>query len=99
MVELRHCIVSWVEVKMADFFEIVELSNGDIGLRKADDTSEEMIVSIKFSAEARESLKNNHIEVAHAMIEAGVNKVSELSGLEIEQEGILTEPEVSGVIH
>ena len=58
-----------------------------------------MIVRIKFSDEAKENLKNNHIEVAHAMIEAGVNKVSELSGLEIEQEGILTEPETSGVIH
>jgi len=84
---------------MADFFEIVELSNGDIGLRKANDTSEDMIVRIKFSAEAKENLKNNHIEVAHAMIEAGVNKVSELSGLDIEQEGIVTEPENIGVIH
>lgn len=84
---------------MADFFEIVELSNGDIGLRKADDTSDDMIVRIQFSAEAKENLKNNHIEVAHAMIEAGVNKVSELSGLDIEQEGIITEPEAPGLIH
>ena len=84
---------------MADFFEIVELSNGDIGLRKADDTSDDMIVRIQFSAEAKENLKNNHIEVAHAMIEAGVNKVSELSGLDIEQEGIITEPEVPGILH
>jgi|TARA_B110001454_G_scaffold139517_1_gene129578 hypothetical protein len=84
---------------MADFFEIIELSNGDIGLRKADDTSEEMIVRIKFSEEARENLKNNHIEVAHAMIEAGVNKVSELSGLEFEQESIVTEPETPSIIH
>lgn len=84
---------------MADFFEIVELSNGDIGLRKADDSSAEMIVTIQFSAEAKEGLKNQYVEVAHAMIEAGVNKVSELSGLEIEHEDILTEPEVPGVIH
>ncbi len=84
---------------MADFFEIIELSNGDIGLRKADDTSEEMIVRIKFSEEARENLKNNHIEVAHAMIEAGVNKVSELSGLGFEQESIVTEPETPSIIH
>ena len=84
---------------MADFFEIVELSNGDIGLRKADDTSEDMIVRIQFSAEAKENLKNNHIEVAHAMIEAGVNKVSELSGLDVEQDAIITEPEIPGVVH
>ncbi len=84
---------------MADFFEIVELSNGDIGLRKADDSSDEMIVRIQFSSEAKEGLKNHHIEVAHAMIEAGVNKVSELSGLDIEHEDILTEPENSGLVH
>jgi hypothetical protein len=84
---------------MADFFEIVELSNGDIGLRKADDTSDDMIVRIQFSAEAKENLKNNHIEVAHAMIEAGVNKVTELSGLDIEQEAIITEPEIPGIVH
>ena len=84
---------------MADFFEIVELSNGDIGLRRADEESDEMIVTIQFSAEAKEGLKNNHIEVAHAMIEAGVSKVSELSGLDIEQDEIMTEPENSGIIH
>ncbi|HCM06453.1 MAG TPA: hypothetical protein DIC30_10630 [Oceanospirillales bacterium] len=87
------------EESMADFFEIVELSNGDIGLRKADDTSEDMIVRIKFSAEARESLKNNHIEVAHAMIEAGVSKVGELSGLQLEQEAIVTDPETPDIVH
>jgi hypothetical protein len=84
---------------MADFFEIVELSNGDIGLRRADEESEELIVKIHFSKEAKEGLKNNHIEVAHAMIEAGVSKVSELSGLDIEQNDIMTEPENPGIIH
>jgi hypothetical protein len=84
---------------MADFFEIVELSNGDIGLRRADEESEEMIVKIQFSAEVKESLKNNHVEVAHAMIEAGVSKVSEISGLGFEHEEILTEPENPGSLH
>ena len=84
---------------MADFFEIVELSNGDIGLRRADEESEEMIVTIKFSEEAKEGLKNNHIEVAHAMIEAGVGKVGELSGLDVEHEDILTETENPRSIH
>jgi hypothetical protein len=84
---------------MADFFEIVELSNGDIGLRRADEESEELIVKIQFSEEAKEGLKNNYIEVAHAMIEAGVSKVSELSGLDIEQNDIMTEPENPGIIH
>lgn len=84
---------------MADFFEIVELSNGDIGLRRADEESEEMIVKIQFSEEAKAGLKNHHVEVAHAMIEAGVSKVSELSGLDIEHTDILTEPGSPGSIH
>ena len=84
---------------MDDFFEIIELSNGDIGLRKADDASAEMIVTIQFSAEAKEGLKDHYVEVAHAMIEAGIEKVSELSGLDIEHEDIMTEPENSGLIH
>ncbi len=84
---------------MADFFEIVELSNGDIGLRKADDASAEMIVTIQFSADAKEGLKSHYVEVAHAMIEAGIDKVGELSGLEIEHEDLASEAEKSGIIH
>jgi hypothetical protein len=84
---------------MADFFEIIELSNGDIGLRKADDDSAEMIVTIKFSEDAKEGLKNHYVEVAHAMIEAGIHKVGELSGMDIEQEDIVTEAETPDLIH
>ncbi len=84
---------------MADFFEIVELTNGVIGLRKADEESGEMIVKIQFSEEAKRGLKNHHIEVAHAMIEAGVSKVGELSGIEVEQEDILAEAENPRSIH
>ena len=75
---------------MVDFFEILELSNGDIVLKKSDDSSDESIVTIQFSAEAKEGLKNHHVEVAHAMIEAGIQKVGELSGSDIEQEIVST---------
>ncbi len=84
---------------MADFFEIIELSNGDIGLRKADDESAEMIVTIQFSPDAKEGLKNHYVEVAHAMIEAGIHKVGELSGLEVEQEQVMTDPQTPDLIH
>lgn len=84
---------------MADFFEIVELSTGEIGLRKADDAQAEMIVKIQFSTEAKEGLKGHYVEIAHAMIEAGINKVSELSGFDIEHEDILTEPETPSIVH
>ena len=84
---------------MAAFFEIIELSNGDIGLRKADDESAEMIVTIQFSPDAKEGLKNHYVEVAHAMIEAGIHKVGELSGLEVEQEQVMTDPQTPDLIH
>ena len=72
------------ESVMANFFEIVELSNGDVALRKADDDSADPIVTIQFSEDAKTGLRSHHIEVAKAMLEAGVHKVSEISGVEIE---------------
>lgn len=83
---------------MAEFFEILELSNGDIGLRKAGD-EEEMIVTIQFSGNAKEHLKDHHLEVAHAMIEAGMNKIGELSGIELEHEDIFSAEESSELVH
>lgn len=76
---------------MVDFFEILELSNGDVVLKKSDDESGEIIVTIQFSNDVKESLKNHHVDVAHAMIEAGIKKVGELSGAEVEQEIVSTE--------
>lgn len=84
---------------MTDFFEIIEFSNGDIGLRKAGDDLEEMIVTIRFSEDAKEGLKSHYVEVVHAMIEAGIHKVGELSGMDIEQENIITEAETPNIIH
>lgn len=71
---------------MTSFFEIVELPNGDVSLRRADEDGEgeEPIVTIQFSEEAKESLKTFHVDVARAMLEAGIRKVSELSGVEVE---------------
>lgn len=86
---------------MVDFFEILELSNGDVILKKSDDVSDEVIVTIQFSAEAKEGLKNNHVDVAHAMIEAGIRRVGELSGADIEQEIVPVEAkdDTPGIIH
>lgn len=66
---------------MSSLYEIVELADGEIVLRRAeDDTSDdESLVSIKFSEESIFFLGESRLAVARAMIEAGLDKVSELS--------------------
>jgi hypothetical protein len=77
---------------MASFFEIVELSNGDIALRRTDEEEGDALVKIQFSEDAIASLNAHHMDVARVMIEAGVRKVSELSGMDVQDE----EYDVSG---
>lgn len=52
------------------FLEIVELSDGRIVLRRGDD--EEALVILEFSEEAKAFLQGQHIEVAKAMFNVGV---------------------------
>lgn len=52
------------------FLEIVELSDGRIVLRRGDD--EEVLVTLEFSEEAKAFLQGQHIEVAKAMFNVGV---------------------------
>ncbi|WP_221798009.1 hypothetical protein [Oceanobacter mangrovi] len=70
---------------MARFFEIVELSNGDIALRRVDEDGD-ALVRIHFSEDAKASLIDHHVDVARVMLEAGVRMVSELSGFEMDSE-------------
>lgn len=83
---------------MAHFFEIVELSNGDVILRRSDDIDDEALVSIRFSEEAKAGLQTHHIDIARVMLEAGVRKVGELSGMEVEREDFDT-PEHNSQLH
>jgi len=71
---------------MAGFFEIVELSNGDIALRRADEQESDALVRICFSEDAKASLQEHHLDVARVMLEAGVRLVGDLSGMEVESE-------------
>lgn len=83
---------------MARFFEIVELSNGDVVLRRADDQDGEALVSIHFSDDAKASLEAHHMDIARVMIEAGVRKVGQLSGMEVERDDFDT-PEYQQRLH
>lgn len=83
---------------MAHFFEIVELSNGDVILRRTDDLDSEALVSIQFSETAKAGLQSHHIDVARVMLEAGVRKVGELSGMDVDREDFDT-PEHNTQLH
>ncbi len=62
----------------SSFLEIVELANGDIVLQRPDDDAEPLVV-IKFSDESRVYMMDATLEVARAMIQAGVQVVAQLS--------------------
>lgn len=53
------------------FLEIVELENGKVALRRSDDEAAPLVV-IEFSGEAQDFLQGHYIEVAKAMINAGM---------------------------
>ena len=64
----------------SSFYEILELSSGDIVLRRSgDEASREPLVTLKFSAESKAFLGGGRFEVAKAMIEAGMEAASELA--------------------
>lgn len=59
------------------FLEIVELPDGRIALRRADD--EEALVVLDFSADAKAFLQGQHVEVAKVMLNAGVQMAGRLA--------------------
>ncbi len=66
--------------------EIVDLGDGEIVLQRADDESEPL-VSIQFSEETAAFLMDNNLEVAKAMIQAGLHaaaKLAETANFEVE---------------
>ena len=77
---------------MSGFFEIIELSNGDIALRRSDEFEGGELVRIHFSEDAKASLQAHHVDVARVMLEAGIRKVGELSGMEVEKDEVYSEP-------
>lgn len=80
----------------ASLLEIIDLGDGEIALQRADDDSEPL-VTIRFSDESRIYLMDNGLEVAKAMIQAGIQAaavIAEQGEMEVE-----TTSEVSRVLH
>lgn len=69
------------------FLEIVELPDGRIVLRRADE--EEALVTLEFSADAKGFLQGQHIEIAKAMFNVGVQMAGRLAegGMGMDDEG------------
>lgn len=66
------------------FLEIVELPDGRIVLRRADD--EQPLVTLDFSADARAFLHGQHVEVAKAMLSVGVQMAGRMAEGELEHD-------------
>jgi hypothetical protein len=78
--------------------EIVELPGGEFVLRRSG-AGGETLVEIRFSAESREYLADAGLEVAKAMIEAGIQLAASMAGGEAELE-FIGERDASGrVLH
>ena len=76
--------------------EIVDLVDGEIVLQRADDDSEPLVV-IRFSEESRLYLMDNGLEVAKAMIQAGIQAAAVMAEqVEVESE---VSPEAPHTLH
>ncbi|GGX53321.1 hypothetical protein [Saccharospirillum salsuginis] len=67
------------------YWEIIELANGEIALRKAD-SDDEPLLTIKFSDEAKDRLQDQTVDVARAMISAGVQVATDIENMEEDEE-------------
>jgi len=61
----------------SSLYEIVELADGQVGLRRAGEDGEPL-VTIAFSSDALAYIQDAKLEVVKAMIEAGLEVTSEL---------------------
>jgi hypothetical protein len=72
-------------------WQIIELENGSVALVR--ENEQEPVLTIGFSAEARERLSMRHLDVAAAMIGAGMDAVD---FIEAEDDQDATEQSIDG---
>ena len=78
--------------------EIAELANGDIVLQRADGEGAPL-VRIRFSAESRAYLAESRLNVARAMIEAGIRAAAQQQDGELRVEEAEGAAEQGPVLH
>jgi hypothetical protein len=57
------------------YLELVELANGDVVLQRSEG-DENPLVTIRFSQETREQINGSCLEIARAMVQAGIEAVA-----------------------
>lgn len=67
-------------------YEIVQLSDGDYALQRTDGGGEPL-VRIRFSKEAQHYLRDSSVDVAKAMIDAGIEVVEQINDEEEAEQG------------
>jgi hypothetical protein len=80
----------------SSLLEIVELPDGEIVLQRADEDGEPL-VEIRFSEEARVYLMDGTLEVARAMVQAGIQaaaRLAEQGDIEVTEEPEESQPRV-----
>jgi len=84
----------------ASLYEIVELSNGDVVLQRADENGDPL-VSIRFSAESLSFMRDGKFDVAKAMIEAGMEVAGDLADAPHDEwsDGAESEPYPKHTLH
>ena len=75
--------------------ELIQLENGDIALRHSD-APDDHLVTIKFSEQLRGFLQFDQMEVARAMVEAGMESYREI---QIQRVDEVKEATASGMLH
>jgi predicted hydrocarbon binding protein len=82
-----------------NLYEIVKLPDGDYVLRRADE-QEEPLIKIHFSKDAESILQEAGMEVAKAMIDAGIDMVEQMGDEMAEhEEDDLEQDDGSRVLH
>ncbi len=83
---------------MSSFLEIVELVNGDIVLQRADGDGE-ALMTISFSDESKTYMPNGRLEVARAMIHAGIETASQMQFVKSDLEEDELDADATRVLH
>jgi len=64
--------------------ELVQLENGDIALRRAD-SPDKPLVTISISDEVEDLMPADKIDIAQAMVEAGIERYRDIQVVRIEE--------------
>ncbi|MEX1667733.1 hypothetical protein AB4876_02355 [Zhongshania guokunii] len=87
---------------MLSYLELVELANGDVVLQRSEG-DENPLVTIRFSKETREHINGSCLEIARAMVQAGIEAAAISADNEAfadEDEADLEDPELqTKIIH